>query len=293
MRIVIAAVFAIALTACGQEPPPPAAPEAVMQQPEPSTLEAVLAAQPDDVQARYTHRHPQETLQFFGIEPGMTVVEALPGGGWYSKVLLPYLGADGRLVGANYPMDMWPRFGFSEERIAAFRTWTTDWPMEAGAWHGEAGASVDAFEFGSMPESMAGTADAVLLIRALHNLARFEADGGYLTAALADAYSVLKPGGIVGVVQHEARADMPDEWSDGTRGYLKRQWVIDRMTEAGFEFVAASEINQNPNDRPGEGDVVWRLPPGLSTSREDPELRARMEAIGESNRMTLLFRKPM
>jgi hypothetical protein len=92
MRIVIAAVFAIALTACGQEPPPPAAPEAVMQQPEPSTLEAVLAAQPDDVQARYTHRHPQETLQFFGIEPGMTVVEALPGGGWYSKVACRVLG---------------------------------------------------------------------------------------------------------------------------------------------------------------------------------------------------------
>lgn len=297
MRNLFAAIVAAQfLTACAPAPEPPAPPAAPVAPaapaPAPSALEVVLAAQPEDVQARYAFRHPQETLEFFGIEPGMTVVEALPGGGWYSKILVPYLGAEGQLIGANYPMDMWPRFGFSEERIAAFRTWTTDWPLEAGAWHGEAGASIAAFEFGSMPESMAGTADAVLLIRALHNLARFDGDGGYLTTALQDVFMVLKPGGIVGVVQHEAPADMPADWASGARGYLHRQFVIDRFTAAGFEFVEASEINANPNDMPGADDIVWRLPPTLGTSSDNPELRAQMEAIGESNRMTLRFRKP-
>lgn len=300
MRNLIVVVFCLlALTACAPAPEPPAAPtpaptstSAPAAPTAAEVLATVLAAQPDEVQARYMHRHPQETLEFFGIEPGMTVVEALPGGGWYSRILVPYLGADGQLIGANYAQDMWPRFGFSEERLAEFRTWLTDWPMEAGAWHGETGASIAAFEFGSMPEEMAGTADAVLLVRALHNLARFDADGGYLSAALQDVYDILKPGGVVGVVQHEAPADMPADWASGARGYLHRQLVIDRMTAAGFEFVEASDINANPNDMPGADDVVWRLPPSLATSRENPELRAQMEAIGESNRMTLRFRKP-
>jgi predicted methyltransferase len=256
-------------------------------------LTAVLAAQADEAKARYSHRHPQETLEFFGIEPGMTVVEALPGDGWYTKILLPYLGTDGRLVGANYAFSMWPKFGFfGKDFIDSMATWTTDWPQQAQEWRGENGASVTAFDFGSMPEELAGQADAVLLVRALHNLARFEGDGGYLTTALADVHRVLKPGGIVGVVQHEARSEMPDDWASGARGYLKRQFVIDQMTAAGFEFVSASGVNENPGDQPGADDIVWRLPPTLSTSREDAELRARMQAIGESHRMTLLFRKP-
>jgi predicted methyltransferase len=115
---------------------------------------------------------------------------------------------------------------------------------------------------------------------------------GFLTAALQDAFAVLKPGGVVGVVQHEARAAMPDAWSGGTNGYLKRDFVIQRMEKAGFEFLGASEINQNEKDQPGETDMVWRLPPTLATSGEDPALRAQLEAIGESNRMTLKFRKP-
>lgn len=297
MRILIAAVVSFfVLTACAPAPEPPAAPTPPPAPAAPTSAEvlaAVLAAQPEDVQARYMYRHPQETLEFFGIEPGMTVVEALPGGGWYSKILVPYLGAEGQLIGANYAMPMWPLFGlFSDERIEEFRTWTTDWPMEAGAWHGDMGASISAFEFGSMPESMAGTADAVLLVRALHNLARFESNGGYLTTALQDVYNILKPGGVVGVVQHEASTEMSAEWASGARGYLHRQFVIDSMTAAGFVYEDASEVNANPNDMPGADDFVWRLPPTLVTSRENPELRAQMEAIGESNRMTLRFRKP-
>jgi predicted methyltransferase len=258
-------------------------------------LAALLAAQPDEVKARYEYRHPQETIEFFGIEPGMTVVEGLPGRGWYTKVLLPYLGAEGHLVGANYALDMWPNFPFAnEEFMAGMSKWLETWPAEAEAWRGEDGASVAAFWFGSMPEAMAGTADVVFLVRALHNLARFQNEGvgNYLDAALADAFNVLKPGGVLGIVQHHARDDMPDDWANGANGYLKKQFVIDRVTEAGFELVGESDINANPADRPTTDDIVWRLPPSFATSREDPELKAKYEAVGESNRMTLKFRKP-
>ncbi|HEX2140083.1 MAG TPA: hypothetical protein VHG33_10265 [Woeseiaceae bacterium] len=256
-------------------------------------LEAILADKPAEFKARYEYRHPQETLQFFGIEPGMTVVEALPGGGWYSQILIPYLGEEGRLIGATYAEEMWPKFEFADQAfIDSMKTWTTDWPQEAQQWQGDDGASVDAFVLGSLPDGMAGQADAVLFIRALHNLARFESEGGFLTTALEDAFRVLKPGGIVGVVQHEARPQMPDEWATGENGYLKKQFVIDRFEAAGFELVDESDVNQNPNDQPTEEEFVWRLPPSYGTSQDDPDLKAQMDQIGESNRMTLKFRKP-
>ncbi len=256
-------------------------------------LAAVLAAQPEDVQARYANRHPKETLEFFGIEPGMTVVEGLPGGGWYTRLLLPYIGSDGKIIGANYALDMWPYFPFgTEEFVENMRNWTTDWPAEAKEWGDNNSAKLDAFVFGSMPESIAGTADVVFLARVLHNLANFEEEGGYLTTALADCYTVLKPGGTLGVVQHHARDEMSDEFADGSHGYLKKSFVIAAAENAGFEFVDESDINANPADQPGEDDIVWRLPPTFATSADNPELRAELAAIGESNRMTLRFRKP-
>lgn len=256
-------------------------------------LDAVLEAQPEAVKDRYTYRNPRETMMFFGIEPGMTLVEALPGGGWYSKILIPYLGPDGKLIGADYAIDMYRNFPFAtEEFLEQKQTWTTDWPETARSWHGEGSAGIDAFHFGSLPEEWHGTADAVLFVRAMHNLARFEEDGGYLTAAIRDAYDVLKPGGTVGIVQHEAREDMPDDWANGQNGYLKREFVIARMEAAGFEFVDSSDVNQNPADRPTTDDAVWRLPPSLQGAEEDSERYDEMTAIGESNRMTLKFRKP-
>jgi predicted methyltransferase len=90
----------------------------------------VLDRQAEDVQARYEYRHPKATLEFFGIEPGMTVVEGLPGRGWYTQILLPYLGKEGHLIGANYAMDMWPNFAFAnEEFLRTQSTWVTDWPV--------------------------------------------------------------------------------------------------------------------------------------------------------------------
>lgn len=258
-------------------------------------LAALLAAQPDEVKARYPYRHPQETIEFFGIEPGMTVVEGLPGSGWYTKILLPYLGSDGHLIGANYPLDLWPNFPFAtEEFMAEMSQWLENWPAGAEEWRGDDGASIAAFWFGAMPDEMAGTADVVFFVRVLHNLARFQDEGvsNYLDAALADAFNALKPGGILGVVQHHARDDMPDAWANGANGYLKKQFVIDQVEAAGFEFVAESDINANPADKPTTDDIVWRLPPTYATSRDNEELKAQYAAIGESNRMTLKFRKP-
>lgn len=297
-------ILAVLLGACTESPPPaestsqmaekPAVQAATPVVPDNSELlAAALASQTDEVQARYVYRHPQETLEFFGIEPGMTVYETLPGGGWYSKILLSYLGPQGHLIGADYDADMYPLFGFfSEEALAAKATWVETWTSEAEAWRNEDSATVSAVQMGSLPAEMHATADAAVVVRSLHNLARFEADGGFLTTALADLYAVLKPGGIVGVVQHQARDEMPDEWASGAKGYLKDDFVIQRMTEAGFEYAGQSDINFNEKDQPGAEDFVWRLPPSLVTSKDNPELMAAMLAIGESNRMTVKFRKP-
>jgi predicted methyltransferase len=258
-------------------------------------LAAVLDAQPDEVKARYQYRHPQETIEFFGIEPGMTIVEGLPGRGWYTKVLLPYLGSEGHLIGANYPLDLWPNFPFAtEEFMAEMSQWLEKWPAGAEEWRGEDGASIGAFWFGAMPEDMAGTADAVFFVRMLHNVWRFQSEGkgDYLDMALADAYTALKPGGILGVVQHHARDDKSDDWANGSHGYMKKQLVVDRVVAAGFEFVAESDINANDKDQPQEDDIVWRLPPTYATSGDNEEMKAQYAAVGESNRMTLKFRKP-
>ena len=291
MSKLLAILATLTLIACNSEPVTTTQSETAA--PQESQLATVLAAQPEKVRARYQYRHPQETLEFFGIEPGMTVMEALPGGGWYSKILLPYLGKDGHLIGADYDLDMYAAFGFyDDERLEKLKTWVSDWTADAESWRDDGSASVSAFVLGSMPGDLAGSADAVLFIRALHNLNNYENEGGYLTAALADAYTLLKPGGIVGIVQHQSSDEMPDEWANGSNGYLKKSLVVERMESAGFEFVSASSMNENSNDRPGEEDYVWRLPPSFDGSEDDPEKHDAMQAIGESNRMTLKFRKP-
>jgi len=256
-------------------------------------LMAVLDALPEEMQVRYQYRHPQETLEFLGLKPGMTVVEGLPGRGWYTKVLLPYLGNDARLIGADYSLEMYPLFSIAtEEYLEKHQTWTTDWVADSESWRGADGATLAAFHFGAMPADLTGTADAVFFARVLHNLARFEAEGDFLTIALADSFAVLKPGGIFGIVQHHARDEMSDSFADGSHGYLKKSFVIAAAEQAGFEFVAESDVNANDLDQPGEDDIVWRLPPSLGTSEDNPELKAELEAVGESNRMTLKFRKP-
>ena len=257
-------------------------------------LDIVLAAQKPEDQARYKWRHPKETLEFFGLAPGMTVVDTLPGEVWYSGILANYLGAGGAAIGADYSPEMWKLFGAfaDEEFLAQKATWAADWVRDSAKWAPADGAKIGGVAYGSIPEEIKGTVDVVMMVRAFHHFNRFEEEGGFRTAALADAMAMLKPGGVVGVVQHRAPEGNSDKWAEGDNGYVKQSEIIKAFEAAGFDFVASSEINANPADTPTESDIVWRLPPSLGTSRKDPALKAQMEAIGESDRMTLKFRKP-
>ncbi len=257
-----------------------------------AALANVLKQQPAETKARFAARRPAQTLEFFGIVPGMTVVEALPGGGWYTKILLPYLGPEGALIGAHYPDGMWQNIRTDEDWIAARVEDTRLWPERAAAWDIENAATVHSFSFSEMPAQFEGTADAALFIRTLHSLNRFEDKNGYFTDALSETYRALKPGGILGVVQHRAPQDSADSWAYGGAGYLKQGYMIKAFEKAGFVFEASSEINANPNDKPKQGDIVWRLPPTFAGSKQGTEARAAVIAIGESDRMTLRFRKP-
>ena len=292
--------FLLILSACdsGQQSAAPTADEATLKilatVPANNVLQRVLAGQPEAVQSRYGARNPQETLTFFGIEPGMTVIEALPGSGWYSKLLLPLLGKQGQLIGAGYDLKMLALFDFYDDtRLAELAQWADEWPAEAMTWGDAQDANVSAFYFGNMQQELHGTVDAVLFIRALHNMARFSAAGDFLESSIENAFQALKPGGIVGIVQHAAPVNMPTTWASGARGYLHETFVIEKMHAAGFEFVDSSDINTNSRDVPGADDVVWRLPPVLSGSKGNAERAATMSDIGESNRMTLKFRKPL
>lgn len=292
-QLLIGAV-ALALFACSKQEPTTTNVEsesAAVAQTN-AALDSVLEALPEAAKARFEYRHPKETIEFFGIAPGMTVVDTLPGEVWYTGILLDYLGSEGKVIGADYSIPMWQLFGPNAPKPGVKENWTNDFLARAAAWRDEDDAQLGAVQYGNVPDELAGTADVVLLVRAIHHMMRFENQGGHLTQALADINKLLKPGGIVGVVAHRAPESSPDEWATGDNGYVKQSAVIDAFTRAGFELVAQSEINANPNDQPTTEETVWRLPPRLSTSKDDAELRAKYEAIGESDRMTLKFRKP-
>jgi predicted methyltransferase len=295
-KYLVIVALALALTGCSRQAPAPAEPEAdsaaAAQPTSGERLDAVLAAQPDAEKSRYAYRHPRETLQFFGVEPGMTVVDTLPGEVWYSGILLDYLGAGGRVIGADYSPEMWRYFGEFSPDPAKVASWRSDFVAKMEARRGADDAAISAVHYGAIPDDLAGTVDVVIMSRAVHHFTRLEGAHGYLTQALADINKLLKPGGIVGVEAHRAPEGSPDAWATGEAGYVKQSAVIAAFEMAGFEFVAASEINANPKDQPTEKDMVWRLPPTLATSENDAALRAAMQAIGESDRMTLKFRKP-
>lgn len=249
------------------------------------TLDQVLADPRREADsARDQYRNPRETLEFFGVEASDTVVEALPGGGWYGRILAPWLAAEGRYYGLNYSMSIFEQIfpNMTEEQRTRIAGWEADFPASAAEWGGPAAG---AYTLGSIPDGAAGTADVVLYIRALHNMARF----GELDVAVDDAWTLLRSGGVVGVVQHRAPADEADEHADGSRGYMREADVIAAFEARGFVLEASSEINANPDD-PADHDIgVWALPPTLAGTDED---RAERMSIGETDRMTLRFRKP-
>ena len=256
-----------------------------------AALNAAISERSEEQRARDVYRHPAATLAFFQVEPGMTVAEVLPGGGWYTRILANYLGADGTLYGVNYADDMWPLLSYATEEWIAQRIAATAAFPEQVAGFTDNGIATAGFTFKSVPEEAEGQVDRVLLIRALHNLSRFEEQAGTLTQAMQAIHKMLKDDGLVGVVQHRAPESVSDASAAGERGYLKQSAVVEQFEQAGFELVASSEINANAADQPGEEGIVWRLPPSLRGSEDNAELREAMLAIGESDRMTLLFRK--
>lgn len=255
-------------------------------------LDAVLSAQPADIKERYAERHPAETLAFFEVKAGDVVIETLPGGGWYSGILHPYLGEKGKLIGAHYPRAVLERFGWDKERLQSMLDRNKNWPKTTLAKAVAKGGAIDSFDITEMPETINGTADKILFIRSLHNLSRFNKDGGFLDKAIAEAFRALKPGGIAGVEQHRAPEISSEAWTGGDNGYLKQSKVIAAFEAAGFKLVATSEINANPKDKPTEKDNVWRLPPTLRGLEPNSDAWRANKEIGESDRMTLKFVKP-
>ena len=248
-------------------------------------LSEIIAGRSDAEKARDQYRHPEETLRLFGIEEGMTVIDALPGS-WYGNILAELLGPDGRYIGVRYGEwrakirhgDDW------KEKWAKEKANHEAWPAKAAAYGDGAGSpKAEAYFFPGMPASLDASADAWLFFRALHHTNRY--DPKYLDMTAADAFRVLKSGGVAGVVQHRAKEDRDEAWANGSNGYLKQSRVVEAFTKAGFVLETESEINANPKDQANVGDTVWRLPPA---NKKNPETLA----IGESDRMTLVFRKP-
>ena len=264
---------------------------AAVQTVDTAKLQQVVGARSDEMRLRDQFRNPEETLSFFQVAPGMTVAEALPGGGWYSRILSNYLGDSGTLYGLNYDDDMWARFGFFSDEFIQQRIEAT------GKFEGmvkeftQGNITAKGYTFSTTPDTLNGSVDRVLFIRALHNLNRFEKDANTLSDALKTTHRILKDDGLVGVVQHNIPESAPEQGSDGSRGYMKLSTIKQAFNDAGFEFVSSSNINTNPKDQPSDSDIVWRLPPTYNGIGEDEEKRAQVDAIGESNRVTLLFKK--
>ena len=252
---------------------------ALAETPKPSkALESAVAAPNRSAanKARDVHRHPAETLAFFGAKPTDTIVEIWPGGGWYTEILAPYLKDHGQLIVAA-PM------GRGADGIAKFLD--TD-----PTTYGKVGRA-------NFPTLMggtgvrAGTADMVLTFRNVHNwrMGSYKADGAdYSADAFKELYAMLKPGGVLGIEDHRLPEEASDE-RERNSGYIKVSTIRRLAEQAGFQFAGSSEINANPKDRKDYPKGVWTLPPRLAEGDKDRDVYL---AVGESDRMTLKFIKP-
>lgn len=228
---------------------------------------------PENV-ARDRFRHPRESLSFWGLKSGMSVLEIWPSGGYWTEILAPYAKATGgryiaALSGATRPLPA----KFADKSVYGAITNTV-------------------FNDSSEPLVPPGTVDFVLTARNLHD---WMDTPGMVEKAMADFHAALKPGGILAVEQH--RADPRSMVKDAADGYMSTAYVVKVAEKAGFKLEAQSEINANPKDPKDHPFGVWTLPP---TRRSAPSGQppnpafdhSKYDAIGESDRMTLRFRKP-
>lgn len=230
-----------------------------------------------EAKARDVYRHPAETLRFFGIRPDMTVVEPLPG--WYTEILAALLKDKGSYIAVNMP----PRLSNDPERRAAIHGWRDSFIASKGDLFGpRAYARFLLTEDGFAAEN---SVDAILAFRSTHGWVY----SGVAGDVMAEFFRVLKPGGVLGIVQHRENEDSPNRIED-RRGYLKESFVISLAEAAGFRLADKSEINANPKDSKDYKRGVWELPPVLAVS--DESLKPKHLEIGESDRMTIKFIKP-
>ena len=242
-------------------------------------LDGVLAGahRSEANRARDPYRHPKETLLFFGLTPDQTVVEISPSGGWYTEILAPVLKERGLYIAAhNNPNGS----AGGQKQRASFKA-----KLEANPdLYGK--AVVTSFGKGITGNIAApGSADMVLTFRNVHNWM----GAGFADDAFRSFYTALKPGGVLGVVEHRMPEDRADTEASRKSGYVKTSEVIRMAEAAGFKLAAKSEINANPKDTADYPEGVWTLPPNFALKDVD---RAKYAAIGESDRMTLRFVKP-
>ncbi|MEO0691038.1 MAG: hypothetical protein AAFY51_12165 [Pseudomonadota bacterium] len=251
------------------------------------SLEEVLASDKrGDDGERDQYRRPVETLGFFGVEPTMTVAEYGPGGGWYTRVLAPYITPAGKYIAFN--QDSSGREYRTRAQEARSKGWTERFKSSVAEMVGVEADTVAAFEIDEMPEDVAGTVDRVLIFRSMHGLN----NGNSADTVLKAARMMLKDDGMVGVVQHMAPEGATyDDYGARQRGYMRKQDVIAIFEANGFELAAESDINVNPKDPANWEGGVWTLPPSLGFGNQSEEEMAKHRAIGESTRMTLLFKK--
>lgn len=247
-----------------------------------ATLDRVLAGEHRSAQnrARDAWRHPKETLVFFGFRHDMTVMEIWPGGGgWYTEILAPALREHGRYIAASWDTNSKSDYvqrnskRFAEKLAAAPGLYDR--------------AQVVALQFPNALQPVAdGTVDMVLTFRNIHSWMNDDpAEAGAMFKAM---YAALKPGGILGVVEHRAKNDKPQD-PGAESGYVRQDYAIALIERAGFQLIAESAVNANPKDTADHPHGVWSLPPTLEGGDVD---RDRYLAIGESDRFTLKFRKP-
>lgn len=234
--------------------------------------------------ARDGYRHPLQTLKLFDIQPQHTVMEIWPGGGWYTEILAPYLKGSGTLIAAHYD---------TQDTQASYRPGSRkrfEEKLAANpAVYGEVKTGSLMFDekAGTLVKSAAadGTVDRVVTFRNAHGWV----SRGITEAVFAHFFAVLKPGGKLGIVQH--MADPGQDWMSQNIGYVGRGYIIGQAARAGFVLEAEGFFNRNPLDNKRYEGGVWRLPPTL-LELDSEEAKAPYLAIGESERMTLVFRKP-
>jgi len=245
-----------------------------------ATLDRVLAGdqRSPENRARDRWRHPKETLQFFGFRQDMTVLEIAPGGGgWYTEILAPALREHGKYIAAGPDPKTTSQYG--QNTIRKFAEKLASRPELYDRAVVTALQPPDAMK--PVPD---GSVDMVLTFRNVHNWL----GGGTADAMFKAMYDALKPGGILGVAEHRARADKPQD-PKAESGYVRTDTLVALAGKAGFKLIGESEINANPKDNADHPGGVWSLPPTLRGGDAD---RDKYLAIGESDRQTLRFRKP-